>query len=96
MKKLTGLTEMEKQVLTALIGMLYAEAGFSDVDAKDLSSITKIPMRVIRGVLGSLCKKDIIYIDDNGEYQIIYLMSNYYGLVPNHVSELNIEPIEIA
>lgn len=96
MKKLTGLTEMEKQVLTALIGMLYAEAGFSDVDANDLSRLTKIPMKVIRGVLGSLSNKEIIYIDDNGEYHIICLMSNYYGLVPNWVKELNIEPIEIA
>ena len=96
MTQLSNLTQMEKQVLTALIGMLYAEAGFSDVDAKDLSSLTKIPMNTIRGVLGSLCKKNIIYIDDNGKYQIIYLESNYYGLVPNWVRELNIEAIEIA
>lgn len=96
MKQLTGLTQMEKQVLTALIDGLYAEAGFSDVDAKDLSNEKEIPMKVIRGVLGSLVKKNIIWIDNDAEYQIIYLMSDYYGLVPNHVRELDIEPIQIA
>lgn len=98
-KQLENLTEMEKQVLTALIDALYAETGFSDVDARDLSNTTKIPTKSIRGVLSSLSKKGIVYIDDlvtNGEYQIIYLQESYYGLHPRWASDENIEPIEIV
>jgi sugar-specific transcriptional regulator TrmB len=98
MKQLINLTEMEKQVLNALIDGLYAEAGFSDVDADDLSKATEIPTKSIRGVLGSLSKKGIIFTDEinNGEYVIVYLHESHYGLVPRWAIEENIEAIEIA
>lgn len=78
-----NLTELETQVLTKLIDGLYAEAGFSDVDANDLSKWTGIPMKSIRGVIGSLIKKDIIWVEDNGEYVIIYLHVGFWYLHPN-------------
>ncbi len=79
-KKL-GLTEMESQCLQSLIDGLYAEAGFSDVDAKDIAEWTKIPIRQVRGVLANLVKKGIVEIDDPGcGFQIIYLKPEWYHL----------------
>jgi len=76
-----GLTEMESQCLQALIDNLYAEAGFSDVDAKDISNITKIPIKSVRGVLANLVKKGLVDIDDPGcGFQIIYLRPEWYQL----------------
>lgn len=82
-KKIDGLTEMETKVLETLIKMLYAEPGFSDVDAKDLSANTGIAMRSIRGVISSLVKKGFVYVDDNEcGFQIVYLMPHHYDLHP--------------
>ena len=76
-----GLTEMESQCLQSLIDGLYAEAGFSDVDAKDIAEWTKIPIRQVRGVLANLVKKGIVEIDDPGcGFQIIYLKPEWYHL----------------
>ncbi len=78
-----NLTQLEETILTEFIDNLYAEEGFSDVDAKDLSKGTNIDIKIIRGVLGSLVKKDIVYIDENESgYQIIYLHDEYYYLHP--------------
>ena len=78
-----NLTLMEAKVLDSLISMLYAEEGFSDVDAKDLSTDTGIPTRSIRGVLSSLVQKGYVSIDDPGVgFQIVYLSSDKYHLHP--------------
>jgi len=78
-----NLTEMETATMESLISLLYAEPGFSDVDAKDLSKDTGIPMNSIRGVLSSLTKKGLIAIDDPGAgFQIVYLMEQFYYLHP--------------
>jgi hypothetical protein len=77
-----NLTELESKTLTAFIGGLYAEPGFSDVDVKDLSLELGISTKVLRGVLGSLVKKDIVFVDENNSgYDIIYLKKSYWGLV---------------
>jgi hypothetical protein len=84
-----NLTELETKTLTAFIDGLYAEPGFSDVDANDLSHWTKIDIKSIRGVLASLIKKDIISIYDNGAgYQIIYLNNSFYHLHPRWKDEV--------
>jgi predicted transcriptional regulator len=97
MTQLTNLTEMEKQVLTALINGLYAEAGFSDINANDLSKATEIPTKSIRGVIASLVKKGIVQVEtaDDWKMELIYLHKNYYGLVPKWAIEEEIEAIEI-
>ena len=84
-----NLTPQENQVLEALIRNLYAEAGFSDIDAHDLSRVTNIPTRSIRGTLSSLVKKGIVFIEatDSGEYQIVYLHDDYYYLHPRWKDE---------
>jgi hypothetical protein len=78
-----NLTAMEAKVLDSLISMLYAEEGFSDVDANDLSQDTGIPTRKIRGVLSSLVQKGYVFIDDPGAgFQIVYLANEKYHLHP--------------
>jgi DNA-binding GntR family transcriptional regulator len=82
-----NLTPLETQVVTALIEGLYAEPGYSDVDAKDIAKELGISTKIIRGALGSLVKKRIVDLDDNGEYVIIYLMREYWGLVNENWEE---------
>ena len=83
-----NLTELEQTLLTELIGSLYAEEGFSDVDAKDLAHGTKIDIKIVRGALGSLVKKGIVCIEqtDNWgaeeQFQIIYLNEAYWYMHP--------------
>lgn len=77
-----NLTELESLTLTAFIRGLYAEPGFSDVDVNDLSKELEIPTKVLRGVLGSLVKKGIVSIEENGGgYDIIYMREKYWYLV---------------
>ncbi len=82
----SNLTEKEVIVIDQFINELYAEPGFSDVSPQDLAQSTKIPMNSLRGVLGSLTKKNIIYIEDK-EYlgttaDIVYLNEEFYYLHP--------------
>jgi DNA-binding transcriptional regulator LsrR (DeoR family) len=83
-----NLTALETQVMESLIGLLYAEPGFSDVDAKDIAEETGIGTRSIRGVLSSLIQKSIIGIEPNSSgYQIIYLNEDYWWLHPTWKNE---------
>lgn len=77
-----NLTDLETKTLSSLIDNLYAEAGFSDVDASDISSDTGIPTKSIRGALGSLVKKGIVTIESNGYYELIYLNQDFWYLHP--------------
>jgi predicted transcriptional regulator len=84
-----NLTQLEEQVLNSLINQLYAEAGYSDVDAKDIASDIKVDIKSVRGSLGSLVRKGIIDIDGNDSgYQIIYLHSQYWYLHPEWSKEM--------
>lgn len=77
-----NLTELESKTLSTFVGSLYAEPGFSDVDVKDLSDELGISSKIIRGALGSLVKKGIVTIENNGQgYDIIYLNTPYWHLV---------------
>lgn len=83
-----NLTKLETQVLETLIDNLYAEPGFSDVDVKDISAETNISTKSIRGALGSLVKKGIVFLNetDNSfsdkQYTLIYLDQNFWYLHP--------------
>ena len=83
-------TDLETQVIESLVSQLYAEPGFSDVDAKDISrDITTLPTKIIRGVLGSLVKKGVIGIDTNDSgYDIIYLNQSHWYLHPEWKKEV--------
>jgi predicted transcriptional regulator of viral defense system len=77
-----NLTELETKTLTTFVGCLYAEPGFSDVDVKDLSEVTGISTKSIRGALGSLVKKGVVTVNTNdGGYDIIDLNVRYWHLV---------------
>ena len=86
------LTESEKTVLNAFINELYAEPGFSDVSPQDLQKITQIPMKSLRGILGSLCKKEIIWIEDKNYIgtteDIVYLQHKYFYIHPEWKNEI--------
>ena len=73
-----NLTEKESIMLSAFINELYAEEGFSDVSPQDLQQITGIPKNSYKGVLGSLAKKNVLYIEDKKylgtEMDIVYLI----------------------
>jgi predicted transcriptional regulator len=78
-----NLTALEVQVLESFISQLYAEAGYSDVDVSDLVKKTGIPSKTLRGVLGSLVKKEIVSVDKNAGgcgYDIIYLKEEFWYL----------------
>ena len=78
-----NLTEKETKVLKTFIGELYAEPGFSDVGVEDLSKLTEIPMKQIRGVMTSLTKKGILSVDEVGATcPIVYLSDSFYYLHP--------------
>ena len=86
------LTQLEAQVLKSLINGLYAEAGFSDVDAKDIAEWINTPIKSVRGALGSLVKKGIVFIESTDSYgaeqfEIIYLHSDHYYLHPEWKNE---------
>ena len=98
MKSIANLTELEKQVLQAVVNAMYAEWGFSDVGATDIARATKIEMKVLRGVLSSLVKKSLLDIEDRSDnigYRandpswepIIYLNGDAQGLVEKWVEE---------
>lgn len=95
------LTQLETQVLKSLINGLYAEAGFSDVDAKDIASDIKVDTKSVRGALGSLVKKGIVDIETTSSYgveqfEIIYLHSDHYYLHPEWKNEKTWLPEEMV
>ena len=78
-----NLTQLEQQVLECLIDELYAEPGFTDVDAHDIARNTKVDIKSVRGAVGSLVKKDIIWSDKNDSgYVLLCLTEQYYHLHP--------------
>jgi len=82
------LTQLEAQTLKNLIDNLYAEAGFSDVDARDIADNIKVNIKSVRGALGSLVKKGIVTIENNGAgFDIIYLNPAHYYLHPSWKNE---------
>jgi hypothetical protein len=84
------LTDKEQNVLTALIDGLYAEPGFSDIDAQDLAKATELNKNAVGGVLTSLQAKGIVWVSEPeywfGKLEIpalVYLCSDYYYLHPD-------------
>jgi DNA-binding MarR family transcriptional regulator len=81
-----SVTSLEYKVLSAIVAGLYAEAGFSDIEAQDLSKSTKLSVKSIVGVIGSLVKKELIFTDkmttDEGTFELIYLPVTSYSLHP--------------
>ena len=102
--KTIEVTKLEKKVLEAMAEGMYAEFGFSDYGLPELIDDTKLSARILRGVGGSLVKKDLIYIDDredegyknNPSMHIWYLHDGMEALVEEWRKELNMEQIKLV
>lgn len=83
-----NLTDLQAEVMEALINELYAEPGFSDVDVHDIAKEIGKSTKIIRGVLSSLVKRGIISVERTEtfgapkQYEIIYLNKEYWYLHP--------------
>ena len=71
-------TEMEKNLLTALWGELknYIEEGsdFSDTGIEELSNLLPYTINQVKGIVGSLVKKDILYTEETGTgYDVVLI-----------------------
>lgn len=74
------LTEKEALFIETFTGLLYAEPGFSDVDASDMIrelADHNLNRNAVAGLISSLTEKGVIHTElgaDNGiDYDIIYL-----------------------
>lgn len=86
--QVVNLTQKENLVLNELIFSLSAEAGFSDVDCNDLAKSTKLAVSVVKGLIGSLVKKDLVFTSKTEtlgakQYEIVYLAPFAWGLHPD-------------
>jgi predicted transcriptional regulator len=74
-----NLTENESKVIEVIkegqeVYDRSGETGFSDIMVEDIVAVTKLNVRTVKGVLGSLVKKDMVFYQDvNQEYNIYYL-----------------------
>lgn len=73
MIRLVELTDLEAQVMKSLVdgGLWYnwgSEPTFSDVTPQELSDATGIEGRRLRGVLSSLTKKNMLYVEDMSDW----------------------------
>jgi predicted transcriptional regulator len=89
------ITKLEKQVLDTIVSSMDAEMGFSNIEAADVSADSGIVINVVKGVLGSLVKKGIIFINEDWG-NIIYLTSRYEGLVSDWLKEGALVPPELV
>jgi DNA replication protein DnaD len=81
-----NLTQLETVTVSELIKNVDIDINedsiFSSIETEDLSNFTGIEIKKMRGVVGSLIKKGIVYIedfDDDGT-EIIYLDNEYFYL----------------
>lgn len=87
MRQIKNLTELETKVLNAVAGGMYAEWGFSDYGFAELTDELELSTKVLRGVVSSLIKKDLVRVEDDKHYDIIYLWDDAQGLVKHWVEE---------
>jgi DNA-binding MarR family transcriptional regulator len=90
MTTITNLTELETKVLNTLVDSMYAEWGFSDCGFKDISKQLDLDTKILRGVVGSLVKKELVQVEKSNGFEdtdIIYLINAAEGLVPSWVEE---------
>jgi len=65
-EEIYNVTKNEFNILEVISSMMYAELGFSDVNIDSfLKEMENPDIKIIRGILGSLKKKDLINIEDN-------------------------------
>ena len=103
--KTISVTQLEKTVLEALANEMYAESGFSDAGLREVVEGSGLPVNVVRGVMSSLIKKDLLYVWDRvGDWginardpymHIWYLTDKTKGLVSEWIEEGEVEAVEL-
>tara|TARA_R110000822_G_scaffold145919_11_gene284867 strand:- start:377 stop:631 length:255 start_codon:yes stop_codon:yes gene_type:complete len=78
------LTELEQITLEQIVDNTDISEGsiFSNVDLKSLSEWTSIETKKLRGVISSLIKKGLVYLDDvDGDgTELVYLEDEFFYL----------------
>ncbi|QKE56429.1 DNA binding protein [Bacillus phage YungSlug] len=75
------LTELEGLVMNWMLKEgFYAETHFSDIVVGDIAVGLDLPVNTIKGVIGSLTKKEYAYTQTNECYDIVYATSKGYQL----------------
>lgn len=79
------LTSTEEAVLLSIESQMYAKRGYSDVDINDVVRDLGLPIELVKRVIGSLIKKEMISISDEFINQetgdpIYYLSSKCEGI----------------
>ena len=88
-----SLTVNELQVLLLIIEGLYAEPGFSDITIEDIASQAVIPPQVAGGIISSLVKKGVIWVEEfeanfNPPMYFYHLKEDYYYLHASWYAEV--------
>jgi hypothetical protein len=84
------LTELEKNILKSLLSKLDVnDLGYSDVDANDIANDINVNINSVKGSLGSLVKKNILFVSDLGSDigSMIYLNENFEYLHPDYTNK---------
>jgi DNA-binding MarR family transcriptional regulator len=81
-----NLTTLETKIITSLLSRMNAyDLGYSDVDATDIANDISVHIDSVKGSLGSLVKKGIVFCSDLKDVgSIIYLQDEFYYLHPEY------------
>ena len=75
------LTELEGLVMNWMLKEgFYAETHYSDIVVGDIAVGLDLPVNTIKGVIGSLTKKEYAYTQDDSGIDIVYATSKGYQL----------------
>jgi hypothetical protein len=92
------LTSRENKMINALVSLLYAEPGFSDIEVADLAKATKMKQEEVKGLIVSLTKKELVFTADAHEHvggtkglDLIYLAPIAWSLHPSWKEESEFE-----
>lgn len=78
------LTELESLVLIRLVFMLDKEPYFTDTTHNDLANSLVKPINTIKGVVTSLVKKKIVFVDEDYDRpSLITLEPDFFYIHPN-------------
>lgn len=87
---MSNVTEKEREIVLYISTVMDSyDDGFSDVMVEDLVRVTGSNLSTVRGLLGSLVKKDLVgYMDVNEEYNVYFLTLtgfDYLGYTPDYL-----------
>lgn len=89
----TTMTKLETAVFNAIQSDMdmYGEEHFSTATLKDIASETNLTKESVKGVLGSLIKKGLVYDDVRDGCPTVYIIKNY---VYNETVREETQPVE--